>query len=303
MTETATPFATLLPGRGLLRLDGEDVRGFLQGLVSNDTALLTPRHALFCALLTPQGKFLHELILADSGDGVLIDTEEARKADLQRRLTMYRLRAKIGIAAPDGQAVAVAFGDGVAARFGLSEDAGAARPLDGGGAVFVDPRKAALGVRLVGPRAAVEAALAAAGLVPEEGEAAWERHRLSLGVPDGSRDIAVDRGFLLENNFEELNGVSFTKGCYVGQELTARTKHRSTIRKKLMTVEFDPAAPPPPPDTTIMFGGRDAGAMRTAVPGVGLAMIRLEFLDPAEGEDHVFTADGLVIHPIPTTAA
>ncbi|MFA5124180.1 MAG: folate-binding protein, partial [Zavarzinia sp.] len=113
MTETATPFATLLPGRGLLRLDGTDVRAFLQGLVSNDTALLTPQHALFCALLTPQGKFLHELILADTGDGVLIDTEEARKTDLQRRLTMYRLRAKIGIAAPDDQAVAVAFGDGV----------------------------------------------------------------------------------------------------------------------------------------------------------------------------------------------
>lgn len=303
MIENATPIATLLPGRGLLRLDGAEVAGFLQGLVSNDTTLLTPRHALFCALLTPQGKFLHELIIADTGDGLLIDTEEARKTDLQRRLTMYRLRARIGIAAPEDHVVAVAFGADVAARFGLGGEAGAARPLDGGGAVFVDPRKAALGVRLIGPRAVVETALAAAGLALTEGAAAWDRHRLSLGVPDGSRDIAVDRGFLLENNFEELNGVSFTKGCYVGQELTARTKHRGTIRKKLMTVEFDPSAPAPAPDTTILFGGHDAGAMRTAVPGVGLAMIRLEYLDPAAGEDHVFTADGLVLRPVAPTGA
>lgn len=299
MIETDSPIATLLPGRGVLRLAGADVGTFLQGLVSNDVTQLTTERALYCALLTPQGKFLHELIVADTGDGLLVDSEAARLADLQRRLTLYRLRAKVEIAAPEGHVVAVAFGGDVAARFGLDGTAGASRPLGGGGAVFVDPRKAGLGVRLVGPRPAIEAALAGAGLALSDGGAAFERHRLTLGVPDGSRDIAVDRGFLLENNFEDLNGVSFTKGCYVGQELTARTKHRGTIKKKLMTVEFDPAAPVPEPDTPILLGGHDAGAMRTAVPGIGLAVIRLEYLGEHDGDDHVFTADGLVVRPLP----
>ncbi|MCF4166052.1 folate-binding protein [Zavarzinia compransoris] len=297
MTTDDRPAATRLTRRGVLALEGAEVTDFLQGLVSNDTKLLTPEHALFAALLTPQGKFLHELIMARAGDRVLIDSEAERLPDLQRRLTMYRLRAKIDIAPAADAAVIAVFGPGAADAFGLAATAGAARPLDGGASAFVDPRVADLGVRLIGPQGAVEAALAAAGITPDAPEEAYDRLRIGLGVPDGSRDIAVDRGFLLENNFEELHGVSFTKGCYVGQELTARTKHRATIRKRLYRVEFDPAAEVPAPDTPILLGGREAGAMRSAVAGVGLAVMRLEYMDPGADEGQVFVAGDTVVRP------
>lgn len=297
MMASNRPAAVRLSRRGVLALEGADVTEFLQGLVSNDTKLLTQDHALFAALLTPQGKFLHELIMARLGDSVLIDTEAERLADLQRRLTLYRLRAKIAIAPVAEAAVVAVFGPGAADAFGLPATAGAARALDGGASVFVDPRVADLGVRLVGPAAAVEAALSAAGIALAGEEGDYERLRLHLGVPDGSRDIAVDRGFLLENNFEELHGVSFTKGCYVGQELTARTKHRGTIRKRLYRVEFDPAAEVPAPDTPILLGGREAGAMRSATAGVGLAVMRLEYLDPGADEGQVFVAGDTVVRP------
>ena len=152
-------------------------------------------------------------------------------------------------------------------------------------------------MRLIGPAPVVEAALATAGLALTDAAEAYERHRLELGVPDGSRDIAVDRGFLLENNFEELHGVSFTKGCYVGQELTARTKHRATIRKRLYRVDFDPAAEVPAPDTPILLGGREAGAMRSAVPGIGLAVMRLEFMDNGADEGRVYVAGDVIVRP------
>lgn len=297
MIETAKPTATRLTGRSLLALGGDDAVSFLQGLITNDAALLAPERGLFAALLTPQGKFLHELILARAGDTIFIDTEAERRADLQRRLTLYRLRAKVTIAAPEDGAVVAVFGPGSTAAFGLDAVAGMARDLPGGAVALVDPRLAALGVRLIGPAAAIEAALAAAGLAAGDDPAAYDRFRLDLGVPDGSRDIAVDRGFLLENNYEELNGVSFTKGCYVGQELTARTKHRATIKKRLFKVEFDPAAEPPEPDTPILLGGHEAGAMRSSRPGVGLALMRLEYLQENDADDHVFTAGNLVVRP------
>ncbi len=298
MTDSSETVASLLPHRAVLALTGADTESFLQGLVSNDVEKLTAEHALYAALLTPQGKFLHDLIMVRRGDAVLIDCEAARRADLQRRLTIYRLRAKVTIAPADDLVVAVAFGPGAAGAFGLGPVAGATKVLDSGVAVFVDPRLADLGLRLIGPREAVVAALAGVGLTLSEGGEAYDRHRLLLGVPDGSRDIAVDRGFLLENNFEELNGVSFTKGCYVGQELTARTKHRANIRKRLYTVRFDPAAEPPAPDTPILLGGKEVGAMRTAVPGIGLAVLRLDDLQEREGDAHVFTAGELVVEPV-----
>lgn len=297
MTQTSFSMATLLPGRAMLALTGTEVAAFLQGLVSNDTALLSPTHALFAALLTPQGKFLHELILAQAGDSVLVDTEAARRPDLARRLAMYRLRAKIAITPADDLVVAAVFGDGAPAALGLDGLAGTARPLEGGVA-FVDPRLGALGVRLIGPRATIEAVLAAAGITLRDGEAEFDRHRLLLGVPDGSRDIPVDRGFLLEANFEELNGVSFTKGCYVGQELTARTKHRGTIRKRLFRVDFDPGVAPPLPDSPVLLGDRDAGTMRSAVAGTGIALLRLEEVEKAAGEGRPLTVGGVAVTPV-----
>ncbi len=225
------PRYALLPGRAVLAIEGEDARGLLQGLISNDVERLAPDHAIYATLLTPQGKFLHDFFIAERGDRLLVDCEADRRDDLERRLTFYRLRAKVTLAADDDLVIAALWGDGAAAGFA--------------------------------PAAAED----------------YDRHRLSLALPDGSRDIAVEKGFLLENGVDDLNGVDFDKGCYVGQELTARTKHRATIRKRLYRVDVDGALPDP--GTPVTADGRAAGEMRSGLDAVGLALLRVETIAKA----------------------
>jgi folate-binding Fe-S cluster repair protein YgfZ len=180
-----------LEDRGAIALTGEDTIDFFQGLVSNDVTLVAPDRSIYATLLTPQGKFLFDFIVSAWPGGVLLDVEAARRADLIKRLTMYKLRAKVDIADLTGtHAVFAAFGGAEAAALALPAQAGSARPLDDGVAL-VDPRMAALGVRIVAPADAATTLLEGAGFT--SGAAAdFERHRLSLGVPDGGRDIQVD---------------------------------------------------------------------------------------------------------------
>jgi folate-binding protein YgfZ len=279
----------LLPERGILAVSGPDRRSFLQGLVSNDVEKLASGRALYAALLTPQGKYLHDFIMAEHEGAIWLDAESARLADLKRRLSMYRLRAKVEIAERPELGVAAIFGDGAAAALDLPDEAGAARPFDEGIAL-VDPRLAALGARLVTERGRL-ARLSQAGLA-ETDFAAWDRHRLALGVPDGSRDLVPEKSILLEAGFDELNGVDWHKGCYVGQELTARTKYRGLIKKRLFPVRIDGAAPEP--GTIVTLDDRDAGEMRSAQDGIGLALLRLETVTT----HRPLMADGATLNPI-----
>ncbi len=271
----------------MLMVAGADRVAFLQGLVSNDAAKAGPDRALYAALLTPQGKYLHDFFIAASGDTLLLDVEAARIDDLRRRLALYKLRAKVTLAdASDRYDVIAAFGTGVLGVLGLKEDAGAAR-VWGDGAAFVDPRLAALGARLILPRGAGETALAQAGLTRADA-ADYDRLRLGLGVPDGSRDLAIEKAILLESGFDELNGIDWQKGCYIGQELTARTKYRALIKKRLMPVAIE--GPLPPPDTPVMLGAAEAGEMRSGRDGAGLALLRLEAVAAAAREGRPLTA-------------
>ena len=267
------PVAVRLPERAVLWLDGPDAAELLQGLVSNDVRLLTPERALYAALLTPQGKYLHDFVLYRQGDAILLDTERERADELRRRLLMYRLRAKVGIELPDPQpSVLAVLGEAAAGRLGLVEEPGAAR-AEGEAVLAVDPRLAALGGRAVLPTGAVEGFLAAHRLATAPAEA-YDRHRLALGVPEGSADLVPQKGILLEANFEELHGVSFDKGCFVGQELTARTKHRALIRKRLLPVAVE--GPLPEPGTIVTAGEKEVGEMRSGRDGRALALLRLE---------------------------
>src|SRR5579885_1156840 len=169
---------TLLDGRAVLSVTGEDRAGFLQGLVSNDTAKLAPGGAVYAALLTAQGRYLHDFIMTAAEDAIWLDCEAARLADLQRRLAIYKLRAKVALAARPDLAVAAIWGPD---------------PPEIG---VADPRLAALGRRLVAPRDGLAATLVAAGLEPAD-FAAYDRHRLALGIPDGSRDLPVEKALLL----------------------------------------------------------------------------------------------------------
>ena len=262
----------VLDQRGVLAVSGPDQRSFLQGLVSNDLEKVGHTQARYAALLTAQGRYLHDFFMIEADGAIWLDAETARLGDLKRRLSMYRLRAKATLEEKPGLAVSVIFGEGVLAATNLSGEPGSARAL-GSGIVFVDPRLVALGARCILPRADIRQALRDHGLC-EAAFAAYDRQRLTLGVPDGSRDLVPEKSPLLEAGFDELNGVDWQKGCYIGQELTARTKYRGLIKKRLMPVEADGVAPAP--GTIVMVEGREAGEMRSSRDALGLAMLRIE---------------------------
>ena len=268
---THAPAALLLDDRGVLRLAGADAVSFLQGLVSNDVAQVAPNRAIHAALLTPQGRYLHDFMIARHDDALLLDCDRARIDDLKRRLGLYKLRARVTIAdASDQLAVAVLWPDSAAARLGLPAEPGAARAF-AGGIAFVDPRLAALGARAILPLADAATKLAAAG--SDQGWLGdYEHLRIASGVPAGGRDLVVDKSILLENGFDELHGVDWQKGCYVGQEVTARSKYRGLIKKRLLPVAVSGTLPPP--GTAIRLGEAEAGEMRSGVEsggtGVGL---------------------------------
>ncbi|MCH9020746.1 MAG: folate-binding protein YgfZ [Proteobacteria bacterium] len=271
----------VLDDRGLLAVGGAEARPFLQGLISNDIDKVSAKRAIYATLLTPQGKFLHDFFIAGHGGALIFDSEAPRLADLERRLLFYRLRAEVTIEDVTGRyLVAALIGDGAAAALGLGEAEGDATVF-AGGIAYADPRLRAMGARAVLPREGAAAALEAAGFASAPAED-YERLRLAHGIPDGSRDIPVDKGFLLENGIDDLAGVDFDKGCYVGQELTTRTKHRAKVRKRLFRVDVD--GPLPAPGTPIMLGEKEAGTMRSGLDGVGLALLRTELVDAASGE-------------------
>lgn len=269
--------SVLLPHRAVLAIAGDDRKTFLQGLVSNDVTRVSGDRAIHAAFLTPQGKFLHEFFICERDGTLFLDAEAERLDDLRTRLSRYRLRAKVTLEARPDLAVAVAFG---AAKdtLGLPAEAGAAKPFGPAGVAYVDPRLPQAGLRFVLPAEGATEALADAGFTDGLAED-WEEHRLRLGLPDGSRDLPIEKAFLMESGFEELHGIDFKKGCYIGQELTARMKYRALVKKRLLPVTID--GPLPAPGTPLTTAdGKDAGEMRSGIVkeggAIGLALVRLE---------------------------
>jgi len=277
----------VLDDRGILAVSGPDRRAFLQGLVSNDVEKIAADRAIYAALLTAQGKYLHDFIMVAAGEAIWLDAEAGRLADLKRRLSMYRLRAKVTLDELPDLALAAVFGDGICGVLDLPEQPGAARPF-AGGVALVDPRLMALGARVILPRQEIRETLIAAGIA-EADFAAYDRHRLALGIPDGSRDLIVEKSILLESGFDELNGVDWEKGCYIGQELTARTKYRGLIKKRLFPVRID--GPAPASGTILSLDGKEAGEMRSSRDGIGLALLRLD----AVTENRSLSAEGTTL--------
>ena len=236
-----------LPARSVLSVTGADRVSYLQGLVSNDVALAAPGRAVWAALLTPQGKWLADFFIFAESDRLLLDCEAAQAPEIARRLLRFRLRAQVAIA-PENLAVHAAWD-------GPPPEAPIAAP---------DPRLPEAGWRLLAP----------APLPGSDDAAAYDRHRLALGLPDGSQDMEAEKSILLEAGFDELAGVSWTKGCYMGQELTARTKYRALIKKRLVPVSADGALPPP--GTPVLRGGAEVGVMRSSAGSIGLALLRID---------------------------
>lgn len=285
--------------RACITVGGEDRVGFLQGLVSNDVHKVGRDRAGYGAFLTPQGKFLHDFFLAEIDGGFLLDTEADRIDAFFRKLRMYTLRSKVELGQADKVWVSVAvFGEGALRVLDLPAERGAAAAFHGGIA-FVDPRHVEIGARLLLPSATGTDPLDALGLAPAD-RAAYDRRRVALGLPDGARDMAVEKTVLLEAGFEELGGVDFDKGCYLGQELTARTKYRGLVKRRLMPITFD--GPLPAPGTEITLNGKEAGEIRSVVQNsgghaTGLAMIRLNRLDEALQAGTPLTAGEATVIP------
>ena len=289
---------TLLDDRGLLAVDGKDGRVFLQGLISNDTDRVAPNRAIYAALLTPQGKYLHDFFVFQFAGALVLDCERKRLDDLKKRLTIYKLRARVELNdLSDDFAVAAVTGDSTAEAFGLVAEPGRATTFVGG-LVYVDPRLAAAGARAVLPRTEAKQTLADAGFAVA-GDGEYDALRLALGLPNGSLDLVVEKSTLLESGFGELNGVDWDKGCYMGQELTARTKYRGLVKKRLVPVIFD--GPPPAPETPVMLGEKEAGELRSSLPaddgGIGLALLRLDSMAEADETKTALKAGAVTVTP------
>jgi len=256
----------LLASRGVVEVTGEDRTTFLQGLVSNDVTTATPGRAVWAAMLTPQGKWQADFFLLADGPRLLLDCEAAQAAPLVQRLGRFRLRSKVVLRDASADFHVAAAWDGT-------------RPPEGAIAA-PDPRLPEAGWRILAPTPPATDAT----------EADWDRHRLSLGLPDGSRDLEAEKSVLLEGGFDELGGVSWSKGCYMGQELTARTKYRGLLKRRLVPVAVEGAVPPP--GTPVLRAGVEVGELRSGRDGLALALLRLDALD-----DGGLTVDGQPLTP------
>ena len=284
---------SILQDRGLLTVSGADRSSFLQGLISNDIHSVTPERAVWSALLTPQGKYLYDFFIAEFEGRYLIDCEAARLMDLGRRLSKYKLRASVDLGKEEGMAVLAVYGAGVGKYFGLRENSGEVAAFRDGIA-FVDPRLVDVGVRAILGKESAKAALESIDLEEVAAES-YDAFRLGFGVPDGSRDMIVEKSTLLESNFEELNGVDWDKGCYMGQELTARTKYRGLLKKRMVPVKIE--GHEPSLGAPIFCDKRQVGEMRSTRSGLGIALIRLEYLERAISGEIKLIAEGSVITP------
>ena len=242
---------TPLPARGVIAVEGDDRVAFLQGLLSNDIEAARPGRAVWAALLTAQGKWLADFFVFADANRLLLDCEADQIAMLIQRLSRYRLRMQASLHAEPALHVHVAWD---------------ARPdaADAADIMAPDPRLPDFAWRILATRPL------AANATPED----WDRRRLAAGLPDGSNDLESDRSVLLEAGFDELAGVSWSKGCYMGQELTARTKYRGLVKRRLVPV--DVLGPLPPPGTPVLNSGVEIGTMRSGRDAIGLASLRLD---------------------------
>jgi folate-binding protein YgfZ len=272
--------SAFLADRAVIKVIGDDARKFLHGLVTADMLSLTPGTARFCALLTPQGKIIADFFVAEApaadGGGFFLDVPRALGTTLFDKLNLYKLRAKVLIEDLSEILGVLAVWDGTpAAKYGLS---------------YADPRLPALGTRLMIPphRAADAAREIGATLLAAED---YEAHRIALGVPRGGVDFAYGDAFPHEADMDQLGGVDFAKGCYVGQEVVSRIEHRGIARTRAVPIRYDGGAPEN--GVAITAGERQVGTMGSAAQGRGIALLRLDRV--AEATEPL-TVGGVPIH-------
>jgi len=277
--------AALLPDRGVVKVVGDPARDFLNGLFTADIGQVTPEHAVFAALLTPQGKIIVDCIVAQAeagdGGGFFIDCPRALAKTLIDKLNFYKLRAKVLVEDLCEILGVLALWDGTGTtEYGLG---------------YADPRLPALGLRLmIPPHLASEAAadLGADLVDPQH----YEAHRIALGIPRGGLDFLYNDAFPHETDMDQLNGIDFAKGCYIGQEVVSRMEHRGTARNRIVSVTYQGFAPEA--GLPVTMEEKTVGTMGSSAAGWGLAMLRLDRIADAQAAGRPLLAGGVEIRPV-----
>jgi folate-binding protein YgfZ len=272
--------AALLPDRGVVKVAGEPARTFLNGLLTTDIAAMTPEAPRYAALLTPQGKIIADFIVAqapaEDGGDFFLDVPWALAQTLVEKLNFYKLRTKVMIE-------------------DLSETLGVMAVWDGAGdtdygLVYLDPRLPALGQRLMLPPHLADKAAADLGASHVDAHE-YEAHRIALGVPRGGLDFVYGDTFPHDADLDQLGGVDFKKGCFVGQEVVSRVEHRGTARNRVVPVVFEDFAAEA--GNPVMAGDKSVGTMGSSSGKNGLAMLRLDRVDDALAAGATLTAGGI----------
>ena len=278
-------YKTHLKDRDLVEIEGKESLDFLQNLITNDTNLINENKAIYSALLTPQGKYLFDFILflkAKNNDKILIDCEKARSDELIKTFNVYKLRKKVTISKLKNIKFYSIFGsisEQLLSRIGLKNLEGYSITSEENVAFF-DPRNKNLGIRIITFNSDQPRYLKN---IPSTSNEEWDLNRIALCIPDGSKDMEINKSFLIENNFENLNGIDFDKGCYLGQENTARQKYRANLKKRLYKVKI--YGPPIPNGTDIANENKIVGIMRSSNLHFGLATLKIDAANQAKKND------------------
>ncbi|MPZ56858.1 MAG: folate-binding protein [Rhizobiales bacterium] len=277
--------AALLPDRGVVKVTGNGARAWLGNLVTIDMGRVAPGAPRFGALLTPQGKIIADFIVAEaeaaeSGD-FFLDCPRALAPELTDRLNRYKLRAKVMVEdISEVLGVMAVWGGTPTAHLGLT---------------YPDPRLSALGMRcMLAPPRAEEAAKTFGATLADA--SAYEAHRIALGVPRGGLDFIYGDAFPHETDMDQLGGVDFDKGCYIGQEVVSRVEHRSTARSRVVPIAYDDYAPDA--GTPVMAGEKQVGTLGSTAQGRGLALLRLDRAADALAQSVPLEAGGIPIRPV-----
>ena len=277
--------AALLPDRGVIKVAGDDARKFLNGLVTCDMGKVSPAAARFGALLTPQGKIIADFIIAEAaeedGGGFFLDCPRALARMLVEKLNFYKLRAKVIV-------------EDLSEVLGVMAVWNGARETEYG-LCYADPRLPALGMRLTLPPHLAAEAAADLGATLTEPEA-YEAYRIALGVPRGGADFMYGDAFPHEADMDQLAGVDFDKGCYVGQEVVSRVQHRASARSRVVPVVYDDFAPMN--GLPVMAGEKEIGVLGATANGRGLALLRLDRVADAQAAGVPLTAGGITVRPV-----
>jgi hypothetical protein len=276
--------AALLPDRGVVKVAGDPARQFLNGLFTCDVGKVAPGEPRFGALLTPQGKIVVDFIIlmaeAEDGGGFYLDCPRALASAFAEKLDFYKLRAKVEVAdLSENLGVMAVWGGRAETEHGLC---------------YADPRLPALGMRVILPPQTAAEAAADLGATLADVEA-YEAHRIALGVPRGGADFTYGDTFPHEADMDQLAGVDFDKGCYVGQEVVSRVQHRSSARTRVVPVVFDLT---PMAGLPVMAGEKQIGMLGSSARGRGLALLRLDRVADAQAAGTPLTAGGIPVRPV-----